>query len=261
MTQKPELLRAFSTVPRERFLGPGPWSAFTRAGYVETPSDDVRLVYQDIPIALKKDQQINNGQPSLHAVSLAALGVTAGEHVVHVGCGAGYYTAILAELAGPEGSVTAFEVDPDLAEAAEANLADYDKVVVHARSGTKAGIPECDALYVNAGASAPAMAWLDALRLGGRLLFPLTGQGGAGFMLLVTRRQVGFTAQFVCSASFIPCSGARDDAEAAALTSAFQRGGIAAVRSLRRDGTPDETCWHAGSGWWLSTAEATVPSA
>jgi protein-L-isoaspartate(D-aspartate) O-methyltransferase len=26
------------------------------------------------------------------------------------------------------------------------------------------------------------------------------------------------------------------------------------VRSLRRDSSPDETCWCAGGGWWLSTA-------
>ena len=34
------LVRAFATVPRERFVGPGPWQVITASGYIETPSDD-----------------------------------------------------------------------------------------------------------------------------------------------------------------------------------------------------------------------------
>jgi len=34
------------------------------------------------------------------------------------------------------------------------------------------------------------------------------------------------------------------------------------VRSLHLDGSPDDSCWFAGDGWWLSTAETptTVPA-
>jgi protein-L-isoaspartate(D-aspartate) O-methyltransferase len=28
------------------------------------------------------------------------------------------------------------------------------------------------------------------------------------------------------------------------------------VRSLHLDSAPDQTCWFAGDGWWLSTTEA-----
>jgi protein-L-isoaspartate(D-aspartate) O-methyltransferase len=166
------LVAAFASTPRERFLGPGPWRVFTRMGYVETPSDDPTFLYQDVTVALKEAEQINNGQPLLHAACLAALGVREGEDVVHVGAGTGYYSALLARLAGPSGSVAAYEIDPELAERAARNLAELPQVTVHARSGSEGGLPSCDALYVNAGATDPVDSWLDALRPGGRLLFP-----------------------------------------------------------------------------------------
>jgi protein-L-isoaspartate(D-aspartate) O-methyltransferase len=75
-------------------------------------------------------------------------------------------------------------------------------------------------------------------------------------MLLLTHGEDGrWTARFVCGALFIPCIGARDDETAKSLTEAFQRGGLGAVKSLRRGTSPDTTSWYAGSDWWLSTVE------
>ncbi len=111
------LRAAFASTPRERFLGPGPWRCFTTTGYVDTPSDDPALLYQDITVAISIDPPINNGQPSLHALCLGALHVQPTDLAIHIGAGTGYYTAILAQLAG---SVLAFEIDPGLAAKASA---------------------------------------------------------------------------------------------------------------------------------------------
>src|ERR1700733_1908894 len=47
----------------------------------------------------------------------------------------------------------------------------------------------------------------------------------------------------------------RDDEAEGRLVAAIAKSGFAAIRSLRRPpDQPDETCWLAGDGWWLSTA-------
>lgn len=250
------LIEAFASTPREKFVGAGPWQIFTRVGYIQTPSDDPALLYQDITVALKSEEQINNGQPTLHAVCLAVLGVKEGEVVVHIGAGTGYYSALLAKLTGPTGCVFACEIDQDLAERATKNLAEYSNITVHHRSGAEGEFPTCDIVYVSAGATAPLAVWLDSLRTGGRLLFPLTPAQGGGGMLLVTRTATSrFASQFVCGAMFIPCVGARDDETAQKLSDAFKRGDMGNVRSLRRDTSPDASCWCSGRGWWLSTSQ------
>jgi protein-L-isoaspartate(D-aspartate) O-methyltransferase len=251
--QEGRLAAAFAATPRERFIGPGPWRVFTPVGYIETPTDDPAFLYQDVTVALRPEGQINNGQPILHAVCLSALKVQEGETVLHVGAGTGYYSAILARLVGPAGAVMAYEIEEDLAARAVANLSDLPQVTVQNRSGSVGPLPACDAIYINVGATEPLECWLDALRPGGRLLFPLTPAQGAGGMLLVTRTADDrFEARMVCRAMFIPCAGARDEETAQKLTAAFQRADT--VRSLHRGTAPDETCWCAGNGWWLSTA-------
>jgi protein-L-isoaspartate(D-aspartate) O-methyltransferase len=254
------LREAFASIPRERFVGPGPWHVFAGSGFVETPADDPAYLYQDVVVSISPERHINNGQPTLHALSLAALNVKEGETVLHVGTGAGYYTAILAKLAGATGSVMGYELERDLAETTAKNLADFHNVQIECRSGAQPPLPECQAIYVNAGATAPLDVWLDALLPGGRLLFPLTpadsptGMPGAGGMLLITRVDAeNFDARFLCPAMFIPCVGARDKETGVKLAAAFKRGDFRNVRSLHRHTRPDDTCWCAGHGWWLST--------
>jgi len=259
-----KMIEAYTAIPRERFIGPAPWKIVTSTGYVPVPTDDPAFLHQDFAVALLPDKHINNGQPSLHARCLAALQILAGEKIVHVGAGTGYYSAILANLTGPGGSVIAFELEKPLADKAAANLLDFSNVTVRNCSAAEGPLPECDVVYVNAGATAPLAAWLDALRPGGRLLFPLTASNGYGAMLLVKRTvENSFEAKFVCQAAFIHCSGARDAATEAKLLEAFKagsitnpqrKGGLWEVKSLRRETEPDNTCCFAGNRWWLSTA-------
>jgi protein-L-isoaspartate(D-aspartate) O-methyltransferase len=251
-----ELIAAFAVTEREHFAGKGPWPIFVGSGYISTLSDDPRLLYQDVLVGLATDRGINNGQPTLHARCLAACAPTVGESVIHIGAGSGYYTAILAALVGVTGHVVAYEIERDLAEQARANLLHLPNVKVIGTSASEAALPAADVIYVNAGATHPLGSWLNALNNGGRLIFPLTPNEGFGGMLLVTRRNAAsYAASIVTRAAFIPCIGARDDATSEALTAALETQSIKAVKSLRRDRTPDNTAWCVGTGWWLSTAE------
>ena len=90
--------------------------------YWTTADANLRHVYHDVLIALDETCGINNGQPSLWAKLYDELNMRTDMHVVHVGAGVGYYTAILAEIVGPSGRVTAIEVDPQLAGRARENL-------------------------------------------------------------------------------------------------------------------------------------------
>ena len=251
------LIAAFSTVQRENYVGPGPWSVFVGSGYLSTISDDPRLLYQDVLIGLAPERGINNGQPSLHARCLAACTPSPSEIVVHVGAGTGYYTAVLAQLVGIGGQVIALEIETDLAARARDNLRDLPNVSVLTASASDVTLPSCDVLYVNAGATHPLPAWLDALKIGGRLIFPLTPNDGLGCMLLVTRvAENTYAANIVSRAAFIPCLGARDESTSKELALALEKQSLKSVRSLRRDNSPDRTAWCVGSGWWLSTAVA-----
>jgi protein-L-isoaspartate(D-aspartate) O-methyltransferase len=101
-------------------------------------------------------RNLNNGQPSLHAALIAAAAPQPGEHVLHIGVGVGYYTAILAELVGATGRVTAIEYDAELAARATANLAPTPHVGVVHGDGTRIAFEPADVIYVNAGATRPA---------------------------------------------------------------------------------------------------------
>jgi protein-L-isoaspartate(D-aspartate) O-methyltransferase len=258
------VVKAFATVPRENFLGPGPWrvlSPMNPAEYWSTENDDPRHVYHDALVAIDEVRRLNNGQPSLWAHLYDRLGLAPGEHVVHIGAGTGYYSAILAEIVGGNGRVTAIEIDPALAARARDHLASaWPQATVVAADGF-AFRPDrpADAVIVNAGVTHFSPAWLDSLApQNGRLLVPLTnGKGWGGFLLIIrhaggTRR---YPARFVHHVGIIPCIGGRDAEAEARLDEALAKAPLSAVQSLRRaPEEPDASCWLSGDGWWLSAA-------
>jgi protein-L-isoaspartate(D-aspartate) O-methyltransferase len=166
------LVDAFARVPREAFVGPGPWKiarAFdAKTPYRETPDADVRRIYHDVVVALDPARQLNNGQPSALAQWFAAIDPQSGDAVLHVGAGVGYYTAILAEIVGPGGRVHACEVDGELAQRARANLAAWPQVAVETSDASVIEPASYDAIFINAGCTHARPEWLAALRAGGR---------------------------------------------------------------------------------------------
>ena len=259
------VIDAFATVPRERFLGPGPWrvlSPMAMAEYWTTEDADPRHLYHDVLIAIDEERRLNNGQPSLWARMYDHLELSRGAHVVHVGAGTGYYSAILAEIVGRAGRVTAIEIDPALAARAEENVAAWPQATVVAADGFLFRPDQpADAIVVNAGVTHFSSCWLDALAAeNGRLLVPMTNAERWGCFLLITRHAGDpdrYAARFAGRVGMIECVGGRDPAAEERLTAALAKGDFTAIRSLRRaPDEPDHTCWLAGEGWWLSTAPA-----
>jgi protein-L-isoaspartate O-methyltransferase len=122
--------QAFRSVKRERFAGPGPW--WLNLGphrYVQTPDDDPAFLYQDLPLALDREREINMGMPSAHACWLGAC-TSQKLRPWQIGAGSGYYTAILAHLVGAGGRIYSYEIDEVLAERARDNLKGVHQVEV-----------------------------------------------------------------------------------------------------------------------------------
>jgi protein-L-isoaspartate(D-aspartate) O-methyltransferase len=256
---------AFSTIHREDFLGPGPWPMLRGFGeYVPTPDADPVYLYTNDLVGILPDRKLNNGQPSLHAHLIHEASPAAGDHVVHIGTGTGYYTAILAHLAGSAGRVTGIEYDPELAARAKTNFATYPNVNVVEGDGSLVSFDQADVIYVNAGCTRPAESWLDGLADGGRLILPMTSDQGfgakspeqfasAGAVFRVERRGQDYFARWISAVAIFPCAGSRDEVSERALAEAFAKGGWQQVTRLYREGDiTEERCWLRGSGWSLA---------
>lgn len=262
----PRLAAALAAVPREDFVGQGPWMMlrwFSR-DYVPTADPDPVYLYTNDLVALVPERRLNNGQPSLHAHLMHHAAPAAGEHVVHVGTGTGYYTALLAHLVGPSGRVTGIEFDTDLAARARANLAPHTNVEIIQGDGTEVPFEAADVIYVNAGCTQPATRWLDDLADGGRLILPLTSDAGfkggapeqvarSGAVFRIRRAAADYDVAWISPVAIIPCDGGRNEVTERALAEAFARGGWEKVTRLyRNQDVPDERCWLRGDGWCLA---------
>lgn len=253
----PGLVEAFAKVQREKFLGPGPWQigsaegrAMSLAGmgqlsYVTV--DDPRDVYHNVVISLDRAKDINNGQPGSLARWIDALALKEGERVYHLGCGVGYYTAIMAEVVGPRGSVVGLELQPDLAARATANLASYENVTVEAGDGAQFDPGERDAILVNCGVTHPQTKWLQRLREGGRLVVPFTmamnATIGQGVMTKITRSNGRFAAELVTPVAIFSGGSLRDSALQTQLLKGLTTGGLLKLKSVRVDAhEAGETC-------------------
>jgi protein-L-isoaspartate(D-aspartate) O-methyltransferase len=250
------LVEALAVVPRERFLGPGPWTIIGEAdggrGPRATPDADPRHLYHNVAVAIDPARQLFNGAPGVISMAIDALALEPGDRVLHVGAGFGYYTALIAHTVGSGGHVVAIEVDESLAAGAARNLSALSWVDVERGDASAVGGP-FDAILINAGVTHPQEAWLDALRERGRMVLPLTatfpqmGPIGKGPLMLLSGRgpDGSFEARALTIVAIYSAIGLRDDALNATLGKALMNSPFIAVRRLRRDAhEPDGTCWY-----------------
>jgi protein-L-isoaspartate(D-aspartate) O-methyltransferase len=272
----PGLVEAYARVPREKFLGPPPWhigSAEARGlssagigqmSYISV--EDPRDLYHNVVISLDRSKDINNGQPGSLARWIDSLELKPGDRVFHLGCGVGYYTAIIAEVVGSRGSVVGLELDPNLAARAKENLAAYPNVTVHAGEGAGFDPGSCGAIFVNCGVTHPQKLWLHSLRDGGRLVVPFTmainPTIGQGIMTKIVRRRDSYSAEMVSPVGIFSGGNLRDPALEPVMATALRSGGLLKLKSVRRDAhEPADTCVVHTSEGCLSTVEGSAAAA
>jgi protein-L-isoaspartate(D-aspartate) O-methyltransferase len=260
------LIDGLATIAREDCVGPGPWKIMRAEemakGYQQTPDANPRHLYDNVLVALDERRLLNNGEPSGLLLFLDGLALAPGEKFLHVGCGVGYYTAIAAHAVGARGSVVGVEIDPELAARAARNLRPYPNITVVADNGSLGAFGSFDAVFINAGCTQIQASWLDQLALNGRLHVPLTVAlptpgVGAGWMLLVTRREAEYSVRFTSPVAIFHCEGARTSNGDALLAKAFAKGSHESVCRLRLDGhTTSERCWLHTSEFCLESDPA-----
>ncbi|MEU6092154.1 protein-L-isoaspartate O-methyltransferase [Streptomyces sp. NPDC047085] len=154
------LLEAVRTTPRAEFV----------------PTGQVADAYRDVPVPIGQGQVTT--QPSLSAMMIEGLALCGCEHVLEVGTGLGFQTALLARLAA---DVVSIETRPEIARQARANLSRQGVGNVELRVGDgSGGVPDLapyDAILVSAAFTEVPAPLVAQVRQGGRLVQPI-GPGG-----------------------------------------------------------------------------------
>ncbi|GGZ93132.1 methyltransferase, FxLD system [Streptomyces bluensis] len=165
----PEVIAAFRDTERHRFL----------------PGVDLQAAYVNDAVPIKHDatgEMISCiSAPSIVATQLEQLGARPGHKILEAGAATGYNAALLGHLVAPGGHVWTVDVDQDLVDGAQKNLADAGATIVTAVLGDgAAGLPvhaPFDRIQFTVGAGDIPVQILDQLAPGGRLVLPMRIRG------------------------------------------------------------------------------------
>ncbi len=185
-----EVLRAFDLVPRHLFV----------------PEAIQHRAYEDAPLPIGYGQTAS--QPSLQALYLQTLRLTASDRVLEVGTGSGYQTAVLAQLVE---HVYSIERIRELSQRARTALDQLriQNVALLVGDGTVgwSRYAPYDAILVAAASPGIPPALVNQLAPNGRLLIPV-GSMEEQALTLVQRAPDGtINEEFVGRCSFVPLLG------------------------------------------------------
>ena len=148
--------------------------------------DKKPFAYADMMLPIGEGQVML--EPKLEARMLQALAPDPQEKILHIGCGSGYFAALLSRLAE---QVTSMEIRPALARAAEARLGGFPNIRVVCADGAH-GLPTdapYDTLVFTAALPHLPPSLAEQLNEGGKLLAVI---GSAPAMTLkLFRKQYG----------------------------------------------------------------------
>ncbi len=185
-----EILQMLDRVPRHLFLPEGVWNR----------------AYEDAPVPIGYGQTAS--QPSLQALYLAVLRPTADEHVLEIGTGSGFLTALLATMADRVYSV---ERVRELSQRARGALDELklNNVALLVGDGTIGWRKYAPYPVIVVSAASPSIpdALLEQLADPGRMLIPVGSKEEQ--RLLLVRREGGQVSEEVLGegASFVPLLG------------------------------------------------------
>jgi protein-L-isoaspartate(D-aspartate) O-methyltransferase len=128
------------------------------------------------------------------------------EHVVlEIGTGSGYQTAVLAKITK---FVYTVERHKDLSLKAQENInfLGIENVKFVIDDGSK-GLPEYapyDRIMVTAAAAELPRVYIEQLKPGGKMIVPVGRAGGVQELVLVNKKQEGYSKEHLCYVRFVP---------------------------------------------------------
>ena len=148
------------------------FQSIDRADFV--PPESKPSAHVDHPIHIGHQQTIS--QPTTVAFMLELLDAQKGEHVLDIGAGSGWTTALLGHIVGSDGKVTGLERVEELVDFGSENLTKYNMSQAHIeRAGTTLGKPKekFDRILISAAARSFPDELLSQVREGGVIVLPV----------------------------------------------------------------------------------------
>ncbi len=169
------------------------------------PEDIKDLAELNEPLVIGYGQTIS--QPLTVAFMLEQLQPESGDNILDIGSGSGWTSALLAQIVGSKGKVTAIEIIPELKEFGEKNVAKYNfikKGIVQfictdGSKGYKEEAPFNRILASAAGNEIPK-AWKEQLKIKGRIVAPV----GNSIWVLIKKSEKEFEGTEHPGFAFVP---------------------------------------------------------
>lgn len=183
----PAWREAFTTIPRHHFLpcfygaSGDTWRRFDSQSVSE--DDRCRFAYRDQtwvvrltgPHSQPGQPASSSIQPSLAARMVHELAVVENDHILEIGTGTGYLTALLCHRLGAS-NITSIDIDPDLVDSARRTLVELGYAPTLAAADGAHGYPDrapYDRILGTAAVEKVPQYWIDQTRPGGRIVTPL----------------------------------------------------------------------------------------
>ena len=187
--KNPKIIEAFQKIKRIDFL----------------PEEIKNLAELNEALAIGWGQTIS--QPLVVAFMVELLQPKIGDKILDIGSGSGWTTALLAEIVGEKGKVTAIEVIPELKEFGEKNVAKYNFIKKGVTKficadGSKGYQKEApfDKILASAAAREIPQTWKDQLKIGGKIVSPV----GSSIWLLIKKSENEFEKTEYPGFAFVP---------------------------------------------------------
>lgn len=157
----PNIIQAFERIDRKKFVR----------------ESEKEYAYMNSALPIGHEQTIS--QPLVVAFMLELLEPKKGEKILEIGSGSGWQTALLSDIVGNKGKITAIERIPELVEDAKKHLARYPRLKTRfemlegdASKGYEPNAPY-DKIIAAASADKLPKEWKDQLKIGGIIVAPV----------------------------------------------------------------------------------------